>query len=225
MTARIVNLSAAHQNVQELLPWFVMGTLDEDDRLTVDQHLESCVACRREVEWHEQMRDANIAQPLQRDADRAFAALRARLPGQLQAGTQEPRARASWFASAAEWWRAQAAWLRWSFALQPVAIGALAIALILGAGRPASVPQGAFHALSRTLDTPARLVVVFSPQATQSEMRRVLLANGARIVDGPTAADAYVLAVAPERAENALRQLRTESSVLLIQSLEAEKGH
>jgi len=220
MTARIVNLSAAHQNVQELLPWFVMGTLDEDDRLVVDQHLEGCTACRRELEWHEQMRDANIAQPLSRDADRAFAALRARLPGALQ-----PVTRTNWLASAANWWHMQAAWLRWSFALQPVAIAALAVALFFGVGRPAGMPQGTFHALSRAADTPARLVVVFSPQATQSEMRRVLLANGARIVDGPTAADAYVLAVAPERAENALRQLRTETSVLLIQSLEAEKGH
>ena len=220
MTARIVNLSAAHQNVLELLPWFVMGTLDEDDRVTVEQHLESCAACRREVEWHAQMRDANLAQPLPRDADRAFAALRARLPGALQ-----PPVRTSWLSMATDWWRMQAPWLRWSFALQPVAIAGLAIALVFGMGRSAEVAQGTFHALSRAGDTPARLVVVFSPEATQSEMRRVLLASGTRIIDGPTAADAYVLAVAPDRAENAVRQLRTEKSVLLIQSLEAEKGH
>jgi len=36
-----------------------------------------------------------------------------------------------------------------------------------------------------------------------AEMRRVLLASGTRIVDGPTAADAYISSVAPERAEQA----------------------
>ena len=53
-------------------------------------------------------------------------------------------------------------------------------------------------------------------------MRRVLLASGARIVDGPTAADAYILAVAPDHAEQAVQTLRSEHSVLLIQSLDAK---
>jgi anti-sigma factor RsiW len=220
MTARIVNLGAAHQNVQELLPWFVMGTLDEDDRVAVEQHVGTCTACRDEVAWHQQMRDANLAQPLTRDVDRAFAALRAQLPGVMR-----PTPRVNWLSAALEWWRMQQPWLRWSFALQPLAIAALAVALLTGVG--ASLPeQGTFHALSRPGgDAMARLVVVFSPQATQAEMRSALLANGAHIVDGPTAADAYVLAVAPERAEQALRQMRTERSVLLIQSLEAERTH
>jgi len=219
MTARVVSLGAAHQNVQELLPWFVMGTLDDDDRATVEQHIEGCAACRGEIAWHQQMHNANIAQPLARDADRAFAALRARLPGSLQ-----PRPQAGWLSSALEWWRMQQPWLRWSFALQPLAIAGLAVALLSGVGRSAE-DQGAFHALSRPADAAARLVVVFSPQATQADMRRVLLANGAHIVDGPTAADAYVLSVATDRAEQALRQMRTEHSVLLIQSLEAERVH
>lgn len=214
MTARIVNLGAAHQNVQELLPWFVMGTLDDDDRAAVEQHLAACAACRDEIAWHRQMRDANLARPPERDVDRAFAALRAKLPGALQ---RAPRANR--LSTAMEWWRMQQPWLRWSLALQPLAIAGLAVALLSGAGR-SGAEQDRFHALSRSEDAAARLVVVFSPQATQAEMRRVLLANGAHIVDGPTAADAYVLSVASDRAEQALRQLRTEHSVLLIQSLE-----
>ena len=53
----------------------------------------------------------------------------------------------------------------------------------------------------------------------------MLLASGARIVDGPTAADAYILAVAPEKLEAAMQQLRAEKSVLLVQSLEAKAVH
>ncbi|MEP6938629.1 MAG: zf-HC2 domain-containing protein [Rudaea sp.] len=218
MTARIVSLDPSHQRLQDMLPWFVMGTLDDDERVLVEQHVSGCASCRREIVWHEQLRDANLAQPLERDAGRAFAALRERLPGR---GVES----ASWVANLVEWWQSQQTWLRWTLALQPLAIAALAGALLMVSTRAMHVPEGAFHALARSADASARLVVVFSPQATQAEMRRVLLASGARIVDGPTAADAYVLAVAPDRAEQAERQLRTEHSVLLIQSLEAERAH
>jgi len=221
MTARVVTLAATHQNVQELLPWFVMGTLDDDDRQLVERHLENCPGCRHEIEWHGQMRDANLAQPLPRDAGRAFAALRARLPGALR---EQPRT--SLISAAVEWWRAQQSGVRWALALQPLAIAALGIALLLGAARTVDPAPQIYHALSSpAAASSGRLVVVFSPQATQAEMRRVLLSSGTRIVDGPTAADAYVLAVAPERAEQALKQMRQERSVLLIQSLEAGATH
>lgn len=38
----------------ELLPWLVNGTLEGDERLEVEEHLRSCLVCRREVE---QLRD------------------------------------------------------------------------------------------------------------------------------------------------------------------------
>jgi hypothetical protein len=218
MTARIVSLDPSHAHLQDLLPWFVMGTLDEDERVLVERHVSSCASCSREIVWHEQLRDASLAQPLERDAGRAFAALRERLPGR---GAEPAR----WFANLREWWQLQQSWLRWTLALQPLAIVALAGALLFVSARAIPERAGAFHALARSAEPSARLVVVFSPQATQAEMRRVLLASGARIVDGPTAADAYVLAVASDRAEQAERQLRTEHSVLLIQSLEAERAH
>lgn len=216
MSANVVNLgSPAHQSVAQLLPWFVMATLDADECALVESHLAECPACRRELEWHRQLRAAQAAPIVARDVDRAFAALRARLPASA------PRARA-WEALRA-WWQAQAAPSRWALALQPLLIVALAVALVAGRGAPARTSPQIYHALARpAAETSGRLVVVFAPQATQAEMRRMLLASGTRIVDGPTAADAYILAVAPERAAQAAQQLRAESSVLLIQSLDAE---
>ncbi|TLY52458.1 MAG: hypothetical protein E6K53_04295 [Gammaproteobacteria bacterium] len=219
MSANVVNLgSGAHQTVAELLPWFVMATLDADECALVESHLADCAACRRELEWHRQLRTAQAAPVAARDVDRAFAALRARLPAPARA----PRMRL-WEALGA-WWRAQSTPMRWAFALQPLLIVGLAVALVGGHGGPAAAPSPQiYHALARpSAETSGRLVVVFAPQVTQAEMRRVLLASGTRIVDGPTAADAYILAVAPERAAQAAQQLRAESSVLLIQSLDAE---
>ncbi len=223
MSANIVNLgSPMHQNVQDLLPWFVMGSLDDDDRTVVDEHLLACAACRRDTEWHRQVRAAHATLAPARDADRAFAALQARLPASM-AGSPA----VGWLSALRAWWQAQQPWARYALALQPVLILGLAGALLMGPGKSVPEEPGLFHALGQPTAalTAARLVVVFAPQTTQVEMRRVLLASGARIVDGPTAADAYILAVAPERAEQAAQQLRSEHSVLLIQALDTRNTH
>jgi len=223
MSANIVNLgSPMHQNVQDLLPWFVMGSLDDDDRTVVDEHLLACAACRRDMEWHRQVRAAHAAPASARDVDRAFAALQARLPASI---AKSPAV--GWLSALRAWWQAQQPWARYAFALQPVLILGLAGALLFGPGKSVPEEPGLFHALGRPTAAlaAARLVVVFAPQTTQVEMRRVLLASGTRIVDGPTAADAYILAVAPERAEQAAQQLRSEHSVLLIQALDARSAH
>ncbi len=221
MSANVVNLaSSTHQNVEQLLPWFVMATLDADECALVESHLADCAACRRELEWQRHMRTAQAAPVAAYDADRAFAALRARMPAPARASRQR-----AWEALR-EWWQAQATPMRWVFALQPLLIVGLALALVAGRGTPAvSAPQ-IYHALARpAAESGGRLVIVFAPQTTQAQMRSVLLASGTRIVDGPTAADAYILAVAPERAAQALQQLRAESSVLLIRTLDTEDAH
>jgi hypothetical protein len=67
--------------------------------------------------------------------------------------------------------------------------------------------------------------VVFAPQATAAQMRAVLLASDARIVDGPTAADAYTLAVDSARFDQAMQRLRADPSVLFVQALDAKDMH
>jgi hypothetical protein len=47
----------------------------------------------------------------------------------------------------------------------------------------------------------ARLAVVFRPDTPEHELRRIVRANGARIVGGPTTADAWLLATCGEPAQ------------------------
>jgi len=220
MSARIVNLgSSMHQNVQDLLPWFVMGTLDDADREVVDGHLHSCAACRRDVEWHQQLREAHNDPLPEQDVGRAFAAVRARIQLPAAAPSAPGALRSRW---GRRGW--QRPWVGWALAAQAAIIVVLVSALALGFGRSATEDSRLFHTLGRSTAAlaTAKLVVVFAPQATEADMRRVLLASGARIVDGPTAADAYILTVAAEHAEQAVQTLRAEHSVLLIQSLDAK---
>lgn len=220
MSARVVNLDSAHSEVRDLLPWFVAGTLGEDERRLVDEHVQACAACRGELEWERQLRAANNVAMPERDVDRAFAALRARLPSPARTPSVFERLQARFDRLLPR------PWLGWAVAVQAVAIVGLAVALIAGRVQPDGASAPIYRALARPAAAePARLVVAFAPQTQVGELRRVLLASGARIVDGPTAADAYILAVAPERAEATLQQLRAEPSVLLVQSLDAKAAH
>ena len=49
---------ATHKVVDVLLPWFVNGTLDDEERALVEQHLGQCERCRREVEWLQELHAA-----------------------------------------------------------------------------------------------------------------------------------------------------------------------
>lgn len=212
MTSRIASFgSNAHHTAQELLPWFVMGTLDEDDHAMVEAHVRACLICQRELEWQEQLRAAHDDRVPDFDADRALAKLRIRIAN----STPKPAPRS------APWempWRRP--WTQWALAAQFIAIVALGTVAI-SARRDAAVDPPVYKALGQPVaaQTTARLVVVFAPHATEAEIRAILRRSGTRIVDGPTSTDAYVLAAAPEGAQHALDVLRAEGSVQLAQSL------
>ncbi len=42
---------SVHVEAERLLPWLVNGTLQNEERGLVEQHLVDCAQCQREVEW------------------------------------------------------------------------------------------------------------------------------------------------------------------------------
>ena len=67
------------------------------------------------------------------------------------------------------------------------------------------------------------LVVIFRPDASEQAIRETLRANGARMVGGPTAADAYVLSVPGAARTLALSRLRGSASVVLAEPVDAPR--
>jgi hypothetical protein len=53
-----------HEAAIELLPWFVNGSLEVSERHGVEQHVRTCIACRRELKELERLAAAVKAQPL-----------------------------------------------------------------------------------------------------------------------------------------------------------------
>ena len=72
--------------------------------------------------------------------------------------------------------------------------------------------------------TTGSLVVVFDPATTEADLRRMLRDIGARLIDGPTRTNAYVLEVPETRREQAVRVLRNERAVVLVESLGPKAG-
>lgn len=222
MNGRIFRMDIpAHQAVQELLPWFASGQLAPDEAQRVQEHLQTCAECRQDLEWERDMRteaaSAGDALPAGVDMERALAKLMPAL------GPQEQSAPAPAVAPAprpVSWWRAAAAnqpsWLRWTVAAQWVAIIGLGALLL----RPDSDPAP-YRVLGSAISNGGNLVVVFQPNTSERDLRRVLQAQGARVVDGPTVTDAYLLTVPAANRDRALQAMRADPAVKLAEPLDA----
>lgn len=198
--------AATHQTVQPLLPWLLAGTLDSAEQAMVEQHVQGCAQCQADLAWQRRLRSAAPAPEGAFDADRALAQLLPRL------GPQTPRV------GVLERWRKAAAannaWLKWAAAAQLAAIAVLALQL-------ADHADADYRALGAAAHADGNAVVMFRPETTERDMRRILQASGARVVDGPTVTDAYVLALPPAQADAALARMRAERAVTLAQPLAA----
>jgi hypothetical protein len=109
---------------------------------------------------------------------------------------------------------------------------ALAVALVAGLRTPAPAPQagavvaaaagaaGEYRALAAPSEDDATAVVRFRPEATEAQIRRSLNDSGARLVDGPTVTDAYVVRLPRERYAAALEALRRAPAVALVEALQ-----
>jgi anti-sigma factor RsiW len=208
MSGRVVRLDpAAHKVADALLPWFVNGTLDPDEIAFVERHLAECKRCKDEVEWLRGLYAACVAGEASPEASSVFRKLRLRLDG--------PRDRRNRVGGGLRSRVGSRPWTHWVIGAQ--------LALIAGLGTLWFYDGD--RASYRTLGAPAAatpagaLVVVFDPSTPEAELRRILREAEARVVDGPTRANAYVLDVAPDRHGHAVAALRSERAVTLVEEL------
>lgn len=202
MNSHLAN-PVTHEAAQLLLPWLLAGTLDGAELAMVQNHLQGCAQCQADLAWQRKLRTMAPAPDAAFDANRAFAQLLPRLPPRLGVLDRCRTAAA-----------ANGAWLKWTAAAELAVIGVLSV-LLLGHD------DADYRAMGAAGRTDANAVVMFRPDTTEREMRRVLQASGARVVDGPTVTDAYVLVLPASQASAALARMRAERAVTLAQPLAA----
>jgi anti-sigma-K factor RskA len=209
MAGRIYTFEgSAHSTADALLPWYVNGTLRGEELAFVEQHVRTCRQCQAETDWLRQVFAACAAlSPLEEASAASFARAR------------DPRATSFWTGSMGmtAGWRAAPPWVRGLLAAQLAAIAVLGTTVAIEAGNKPSYQTLGVE--SRSLPSRNAVVVVFDPAAPEVEIRRIVAGVGGRIVDGPTAANAYVLELPATPADGALQSLRTEAAVRLAESL------
>lgn len=216
MTARVLRFrSTAHKVVEPLLPWYVNGTLEGEELEYVRLHLSECEECRQDVEWLRELYAACVAAESVSGDSNPLGNFRRLLEG--RSTKQDLRTRFG------QSWRRSKPWTRWGIAASFVGVAVILAASVL----PETGDSALFRTLgasSTTAHASGSLVVVFDPATTEADLRRVLRQAGARVVDGPTQANAYVLDVPAGHQEEATRALRTERAVILVERLGPEKG-
>ena len=199
MSGRIIHFEgSAHTEADRLLPWLANGTLEGEELMRVRAHLDQCAACRNELDWLRSLQGAY--------AEEATPVPPPRLSRRLRHLTASHSTRR----------HNRSRWQPWLIAAQTAVMLVMGLAL-LQYQRP--VP-GLYHTLAAPAVARDRLVVVFDPALSEMRMRRLLQACDAHVVDGPTAAGAWVLSVPSARADAVREALRAAPGVTLVERLD-----
>lgn len=215
-----------HRDAADLLPWYVNGTLEGQELERLVRHLETCGDCRSDLAQQRRLaRVLRTSDELAFSPDRAFKQLRDRLDSEAELERSQPetssdRLSGSWRNAI----RGVAGPVRWALAAQLVAIVALGTALVSDRdGRDESF---------RTLSTPAavaaseavRLRIVFHEEATEADVRALLIGSGLHIVAGPTPFGVYTIEVSSGSGEGVLEVLRSSSLVTFVEPTAESAG-
>lgn len=218
MTGAILQFTrSTHQRVLESLPWFLTETLEENERDMVEQHILGCAHCRAELESQRLLREAVNRDEPTPGAEAALASLLPRLdatrPMRANRGTRGIR----WILGLD---RPIPVWAGLALTLQ---LG-ITVALVLTFYRT-DQDAATYHVLAAAdgpISAKGNLVVVFNPEAQLHTVQNILIASGARIVDGPLASGGYVLHAPQASLPTTLAWLRTQRAVALAERLDSE---
>jgi len=208
-----------HRETERLLPWYANGTLDAGEHELVHAHLSECAACRADLALLRAQFDVIDEED---DASRAstdddWHRLRNRLHAHRQAAARSPVQRAR------SGWRNAAPWMRVAVAAQLAVVAVLGAFLVGVPLQRETAPQPEYRTLSATPAAPVSnddtLLVVFDPRLTDAQLRELLGANHARIVDGPNTAGAFLVAAPQGQAELVRNALRASPGVAMAERL------
>jgi hypothetical protein len=221
----MIDISSAHRQAWDLIPWIVNGSAPESERRAVQAHLESCPDCRQELEFQRQLLAAMAQQSTAEiDVRDSWQRLRSRLD---TAARPEAPARTGRHRSRGAG-KAGMPWLIAAMVVQAIGLGALGAAWWSRPTAPASMPAGA-AAVYLTLSAPeaavqaATIRVVFAPDITIAQVQAMLAAARLQVRAGPSDVGVWTLGPAGDSnraaTEAALRELRASSEVRFAETL------
>lgn len=222
--------ACGQQEISALLPWYVNGTIGEQDRERVDAHLILCASCRADLARERHIcRSMTVEPAVEHMPAASLKRLQARLDGASAAPADAaPRADAPTQVSAAQKPRRSAAWqaaMAASIAVVAVALSLLAADRWLQFRARTSAPSY-YTVTTSAVRAPGEVIrAVFSPTVTLAELQAILDETQLRIVSGPTEAGVYSLAANSGRpVSSSLALLRSNSNVRFAERTQPSSG-
>ena len=183
-----------HQDVLELLPWFVNGTLNERDQSLVNEHLKECNECEHEVQALIDM--SKVFHATEEPAAESIGKARSEFLQLLETSGER---KTHW------------ATRRWMI---PTAMAAclLIAALFIG---PMSQQEESFRTLSKTLPGDGPVIqLVFQPDTPEKSIRGLVQGDLGYIISGPTTQGVYRFELPADREPHqVLKRLREHPHV------------
>ncbi|MFZ6676159.1 hypothetical protein [Undibacterium sp. Xuan67W] len=204
----------AHEITQELLPWFVAQTLVDEEMDFVKKHVQSCNHCMNDVNFLLKLQTSEALAPTSADIERAFARVLPRLGSNSQINIKRNNIFNKLTTFFSHIGASVNTKMSWALAIQAVVIAGLLTHLGLQEEK-----YSGYRLQGATGKSSGNVVVVFKPETTVKEVQRIMSINDARIIDGPTVTNAYVLNVPEEKLISSVKELRAEPAIELVESL------
>ena len=219
--------AAAHAALTTLIPWYVNGTLGEEDRRRLESHLAECLQCRRDLGLERQVH-ANIAQQAAVEYLPApsLKKLLSRIDG-IEAAPSSTSPRALRSRSRRRSWPRSWSWqglTAASVAVTAIAVSVLAVDHFLQHRNNLAAD---YRTVTNNIPRPRDEVVraVFAANITLVDLQALLDEAQLRIVAGPTEAGVYSLAATGNTPVSAsLALLRGHTSVRFAESTQHDAG-
>jgi len=161
------------QHPDELLPWFVNGTLSGEELARVEKHLRECKQCDQEIQFFQQVRREVREQEVPSPGELGLNRFLKQIRPEKTVPIPKPRIHIAW-------WR------------NPLAVAASLVIVIQFALLVSTwTPNQTYTPLSGPKPEGVILQIKFSATATETQIRQGLRSVNAVIVDGPSALGIY----------------------------------
>lgn len=223
--------SHEHQEVWGLLPWYVNGTLESQERVSVEAHLATCSACQVELTHCQELASAVCAvsdeawSPSPAHFARVLASLDTVAP-QTQDHDWWARLRA-WYHRCRETLHDTSVGVRWALAAQGALVLVLASTLVWqGLWTSDKLYRTLTDVSNQAPQGQAQLRVVFADDIREKDLRALLTSVQGTIVAGPSSLGVYTVQVPlagnlPESVTPTLAVLRAHPQVRLAEPASA----
>jgi hypothetical protein len=216
-----LGLDPEHNEVTNLLAWYVNATLDAPGQARVEAHLKECAICREDLEL-----ERRIYRGIADDAAVEYmpAASLKRLRSRLD-GVVPPAPEATPIAAGASRVLAGRRTFTWQTAMAAsAAVMAVAVSFIAAdhwTDRASRQARGEYRTVTepRTKAPQEVIRAVFAPDITLTDLKKLLDESQLRIVEGPSEAGVYALASSGGTpVDVSLARLRTHDTVRFAES-------